>query len=270
MGDSPSLAQQFGPDVSQIVCELIRRAESFAIQGLSGEANSAFHAAIVADDTPHARLAYAAHLTSHGRWATAELQLRSALEIAHARGMNVECCACCLALATVCALQGNQAIEFSWLQQAIRWQLADRGELCADVLQHLGLHAIRTRRLAEARRYLSSAETIADDEELASIRLHLAILDWLEGAERRALDRLTEAHRAFRAADDLEGCAFALINSGHILQDIECGREAAHCFEQAERIFDALGQKLRAQRMRGFRREAVDVTAQRAEAYLSN
>ncbi len=270
MGEFTSLVQPHCAEVPQIVLELIRRAELYAAGGLVGEANSAFYAAIVADDSPYARLAYAAHLVSHGQWASAELQLRLALDLAHARASNDERCACCLALATASGLQHKDADEASWLQQAVKWQLADQGILSADVLIHLASHAIRHGRLEQARQYLNSAESISGDENLPLIQLHLSILDRLQGAEQNALSRLTEAHRGFRSEGDIEGCAFALINSGHLLCEIDRSREAMHCFDQARRIFETLGQTDRARQMRGFCREAAHAGSLRADACHSN
>ncbi len=270
MRETFSLAAPRAAEVSRVVVALIARAQSYAAQCLIGEARSAFHAAVVADDTPRARLDFAAFLVTQGDFATAELHLRTALDLAHARHHHEERCECCLALASVSAQRGDGMSSGRWLQQAVKWQLADRGTLSADVMLQLGLHAIRERDTEQARDWLLRALPVADEDEQATIILHLAVVDRLNGDLQTALSQLTEAHRLFRCAGDLEGCAFALINSGHILVDLSRPDESSRCFDQARRIFEMLSQPTRSKRAAGFAREVRRVDAVHSQAYLSN
>jgi tetratricopeptide (TPR) repeat protein len=270
MRETVSHAGPRSAEVSRVVIELIARAQTFASECRIAEARSAFHAAVVADDTPRARLECASFLVTQGDTATAELQLRSALDLAHARNRHDERGECCLALASVSAERGDVLNSSRWLQQAVKWELADRAFLSADIMLQLGLHAIRRRDLDEARDWLQRAFAFAGDDAQAGIILHLAVVDRLLGDLPSALAQLTDAHRRFRTAGDLEGCAFALINAGHVLLDLSRGEESSRCFDQARRIFEMLGQPVRSKRAAGFVREVRRVDAVRSHAYLLN
>jgi hypothetical protein len=100
--------------------------------------------------------------------------------------------------------------------------------------------------------------------------VHLAIVDRLCGETQAALAGLAEAHKLFREAGDLEGCAYALINSGHVLLALSRKNESSRCFDQARRIFEALGQIKRTQRAQGFSREARWLGGIELQTYLLN
>lgn len=256
--------------VSRIVIALIDRAENFGSQGSVVEARSAFHAAVVADETPAARLSFAAFLTSHGDWATAERHLRTALDLAHDRGRHDERADCTLALSQVALQRGDDSAANSWLQQAVKWQLLAEGLLSPAVLLQQALLSIRRQCLAEASRLLQSALAIADDSDRPAVILHLGIIDRLRGDYHAALSRLHEALRLFELHNDVEGRAFTLINLGHILHDLGRHDEAVASFDEASHILKSLGQSLRARRAAGFARESRRIFGFQSPTYQLN
>lgn len=270
MRETSSLASPPVSGASSVVRELIARAESAAAEGQTAEARLAFQAALVADDTPLARLAFASFLCGQSELATAELHLRQALDLANARGRDDERCDCCLALSQVTAQRGDHHGSSVWLQRAVRWRLAFVGELSAELLLALGQAAIRAGDLGEARNILQRAELLACDGEQPLILMHLALVDQLEGDQAAALSRLTESQRLFRAAGDAVGVAYSLINSGHILSNADRLQSSERCFRLAARLFDSLEQPRRLQRSIAFAREAHCLSAIQSEAYQSN
>jgi tetratricopeptide (TPR) repeat protein len=118
-------------------------------------------------------------------------------------------------------------------------------DLAVRALIGLAAAALHQGRNRQARRRLQAAVALAERHRLEAWRgralVRLALVEWVDGQEDRAVERLRDAHRVATAAGDARGQIDALLGQGTLL--LEQGEVAGsgRALHQAEQVWQEHG-----------------------------
>ena len=237
-----------------VVIALLERAERFAGDGECDHAAAFFRAAVAADVTPAARIAYGAFLAGCERLVAARHQLIEAWEMAKRLEDPTTRALACHNLAAVYRQMGISTAADSFQQQAIRAQLE------VDPLEPLPAFVIAGRALdlavresVAAEKLLNAAQT--DPSETVSALLNMGVIAYRQGRESLALERLYAAFEIAQSERDLNACAVLLTNIAHLQRDRGRWSTADECLAVAEKIDLEASRPRSALRVKSYRRE---------------
>ena len=237
-----------------VVIALLERAERFAGDGESDHAAAFFRAAVAADLTPVARIAYGVFLADCERVVAARSQLLEAWEMAKRQDDPAARALACHNLAAVYRRMGISTAADSFQQQAIR------AGLDADALALLPAYVIAGRALDWVARESVAAEKLLiaaqdDPREAVSARLNTGVIAYRQGRESLALERFYAAFEIAQTERDLNACAVLLTNIAHLQRDRGRWRIADECLGLAEKIDLEASRPRSALRVLSYRRE---------------
>ena len=237
-----------------VVIALLERAERFASNGEGEHAAAFFRAAVAADLTPVARIAYGVFLADCERLVAARSQLLDAWEMAKRLNHPETRALACHNLAAVYRRMGLSAGADSYQQQAIRAQLE------VDPFEPLPAFVIAGRALDWAARESVAAEKLliaaqSDPREAVSARLNAGVIAYRQRRESLALERFYAAFEIAQTERDLNACAVLLTNIAHLQRDRGHWRTADECLAVAEKIDLEASRPRSALRVKSYRRE---------------
>ncbi len=247
---------------------LVERAERLAHLGRWVDARALFTAAMTADPTPAARIAFGVFLADRDFAEEAISQLMQAWEEAKLREMPEARAICCQNLSALYRRQGNipLAIQFQQLATAAEMEShrfrEDASLSCPLLTSSAGLLS-DCDELDAALRLLRAAEvTSGGDQPIrATIEANLGVTLARMGRTGQALQRLVRAQRLHRESGDLAGCAHDLVNIGHLLQARARRVEAHRCFRLAGELFSRLNATIQAHAAQQYAQEALRIEA---------
>jgi tetratricopeptide (TPR) repeat protein len=239
-----------------VVFALLEKAERFAGNRECDHAAAFFRAAVAADVTPVARIAYGAFLADCERLVAARYQLLEAWEMAKRMGNPAARALACHNLAAVYRRLGVSTAADSFQQQAIRAQLE------VDPLEPLPAFVIAGRALDWTARESVAAEKLliaaqSDPCEEVSALLNSGVIAYRQGREALALERFYSAFEIAQAERDLTACAVLLTNIAHLQRDRGRWSTADECLALAEKIDLDASRPRSALRVKSYRRELV-------------
>ena len=237
-----------------VVVALLERAERFAVDDQHDHASAFFRAAVAADQTPVAHIAYGVYLADCEHEVSARTHLTEAWEMAKRLGDWKTRVLACHNLAALCRRQGQTAAADSFQQQAIRAQLE------ADPVEPFPLFVLAGRALDLASRESAAAEKLlvaAQDDplEAAAALLDAGIIAYRQDREPLAMERLYAAFEIAQSQKDLSTCAAILTNTAHLQRDRGRWSIADECLALAEKIDREALRPRSAERLSRFRRE---------------
>lgn len=237
-----------------VVIALLERAERFAGNGEADHASAFFRAAVAADLTPVARIAYGVYLADCERLVASRYQLMEAWEMAKWQGDPVTRALACHNLAAIYRRMGISTAADSFQQQAIRAQLE------VDPFEPLPAFVIAGRALDLVARESVTAEKLliaaqGDPREEVSARLNTGVIAYRQGRESLALERFYAAFEIAHTERDLTACAVLLTNIAHLQRDRGRWRTADECLALAEKIDLDASRPQSALRAMSYRRE---------------
>ena len=237
-----------------VVIALLDRAERFAGDGEADYAAAFFRAAVAADLTPVARIAYGVFLADCERVVAARYQLMEAWEMAKRLGDPTTRALACHNLAAVYRRMGISTAADSFQQQAIRAQLE------VDPCEPLPAFVLAGRALDLAARESVAAEKLliaaqCDPSEEVAARLNTGVIAYRQGRESLALERFYAAFEIAQAERDLNACAVLLTNIAHLQRDRGRWSTADECLALAEKIDLDASRPRSALRVKSYRRE---------------
>ena len=237
-----------------VVIALLDRAERFAGDGEADHAAAFFRAAVAADLTPVARIAYGVFLADCERVVAARYQLMEAWEMAKRLGDPTTRALACHNLAAVYRRMGISTAADSFQQQAIRAQLE------VDPCEPLPAFVLAGRALDLAARESVAAEKLliaaqCDPSEEVAARLNTGVIAYRQGRESLALERFYAAFEIAQTERDLNACAVLLTNIAHLQRDRGRWSTADECLALAEKIDLDASRPRSALRVKSYRRE---------------
>lgn len=239
---------------NSVVIALLKRAERFVVDGQHDHASAFFRAAVAADQSPVAHIAYAVYLADSEREDLASTHLTEAWEMAKQLGDWKTRALACHNLAALCRRQGQFAAADSFQQQAIRAQLnAEPGEpfpvflLAGRALDVAGRESVTAEKLLRA--------TQADPLEEATALLNRGVIAFHQDRESLAMERFYAAFNIAQSQKDLPTCAAILTNVAHLQRDRGRWSIADECLALAEKINSDAKRPLSAQLQASYRRE---------------
>ena len=250
MGTTNSLSLSPKP----VVVALLERAERFADDGQIDHASAFFRAAVAADLTPVAHIAYGVFLADCEREVAARNQMTEAWEMAKRLGLPAARALACHNLAAIYRRMGVTTAADSFQQLAIRAQLE------AEPLEPLPAFVIAGRALDLAARESVAAERLFraaqtdPREEIAAI-LNTGVLAYRQGRETLAMERFYAGFEIAQTTRDLNACAVLLTNIAHLQRDRGRWSIADECLALAEKIDLEAGRPRSALRVKAFRQE---------------
>lgn len=237
-----------------VVIGLLERAERFAIDGQHDHASAFYRAAVAADLTPAAHIAYGVYLADCEREVTARTHLTEAWEMAKRLG-DANCCVlACHNLAALCRRQEQHAAADSYQQQAIRAHLeaAPLAPLPEFILAGRALDLASCESVA-AEKLLRAAQ--ADRLEDAAALLNAGVIAFRQDRESLAMERFYAAFEIAQSQKDLSTCAAVLTNIAHLQRDRGRWSIADECLALAEKIDRDASRPRSALRQTNYRRE---------------
>ena len=237
-----------------VVVALIERAERFACDGQIDHATAFFRAAVAADITPMAHIAYGVFLADCEREVAARNQLTEAWEMSKRLGLPAARALACHNLAALYRRRGASTAADSFQQQAIRAQLEANPlePLPAFLLAGRALDLVARESVA-AERLLLAAQSDAIEEVAAT--LNAGVIAYRQGRESLALERFYAAFEIAQTERDLHASAVLLMNIAHLQRDRGRWRIADECLAVAEKIDHEAGRPRSALRVTSYRRE---------------
>ncbi len=237
-----------------VVVALLERAERFAADGQHDHASAFFRAAVAADQTPVAHIAYGVYLADCEREVTARTHFTEAWEMAKRLGDWKTRGLACHNLAALCRRQGQIAAADSFQQQSIRAQLE------ADPLEEFPVFILAGRALDLASRESVAAEKLmraaqSDPQEEAAALLNSGVIAFRQERESLAMQRFYAAFEVAQSQKDLPTCAAILTNIAHLQRDRGHWSIADECLALAEKIDRDASRPRSAQRLTNYRRE---------------
>ncbi len=237
-----------------VVIALLQRAERFAIEGQFDHASAFFRAAVAADLTPVAHIAYGVFLADCEREVAARNHLMEGWELARRLNDPATRALACHNLAALHRRMGQPAAADSFQQQAIRAQLD------ADSLEPLPAYLLAGRALDLAARESVAAERLLtaaqvdSGEEIAAL-LNAGVIAYRQGRESLAMKRFYAAFEMAQSEKDLAACAAILANIAHLQRERGRWSTAAECLTLAEKIDLDASRPRSAQRLNSYRQE---------------
>ncbi len=237
-----------------VVVALLERAERFASDCQHDHAAAFFRAAVAADLTPVARIAYGVFLADCERIVAARYQLTEAWEMAKRLGNPTATALACHNLAAVYRRMGISTAADSFQQQAIRAQLE------VDSLLPLPAFILAGRALDLAAQESYAAEKLlraaqGDRREEVSSQLNAGVIAFRQGRESLAMRRFYAAFEIAQSQQELTACAVLLTNIAHLHRDRGQWRKADECLALAESIDLEAGRPRSVLRVKSYRRE---------------
>lgn len=237
-----------------VVVALLERAERFAVDGQHDHASAFFRAAVAADRTPIAHIAYGVYLADCEREVSARTHLLDAWEMAKRLGGWKTRALACHNLAALHRRQGQFAAADSFQQQAIRAQLE------ADPVEPFPVFLLAGRALdlascesVAAEKLFSAAQ--ADPVEAAAAQLNAGVIARRQDRETLAMERFYAAFEIAQSQKDLPTCAAILTNIAHLQRDRGRWSIADECLALAEKIDHEANRFRSAERLTSYRRE---------------
>lgn len=237
-----------------VVDTLLLRAAEFAARGEVTHADSFFAAAVAADDSPVAELAWTAQLLELGELSEALSHATRGWEIAKAQQNVAGRAWACQLLATLAREQGDtvQAQQFQQLAIAAELEL-----ISSDLDQELSVESrlgcstdwAEQGELTDARALLQSCMHDAVTTDVATAQMNLGVLSLRDGDLATALRWLEQSYAQFRELEDLTGMSRSLEALGHALRAAGRWHEAREALYLSNRIAHELGQRHRARRV---------------------
>ena len=239
-----------------VVVALLGRAEQFAADGQADHAAAFFRAAVAADLTPVAHMAYGVFLADCEREVAARNHLTEAWEMAKRLGHPEARALACHNLAALHRRMGQPAAADSFEQQAIRAQLE------AGPLEPLPAFLLAGRALDLAARESVAAEKLlrasqVDAAEAAAALLNAGVIAYRQERETLAMERFYAAFEIAQSQKDLAVCAAILSNIAHLQRERGRWSTADECLALAEKIDLAASRPRSALRLQSFRQELV-------------
>lgn len=237
-----------------VVIALLERAERFAEDGQFDHASAFFRAAVAADLTPVAHIAYGVFLADCEREVAARNQLTEAWEMAKRLGLPAARALACHNLAALYRRMGVSTAADSFQQQAIRAQLE------VDPLEPLPAFMLAGRALDLAARESVAAEKLllaaqSDANEEVAATLNAGVIAYRQGRESLAFERFYAAFEKAQTERDLHASAVLLTHIAHLQRDRGRWRIADECLAVAEKIDHAAGRPRSTLRIKSYRRE---------------
>jgi hypothetical protein len=245
---------QTSPTPKPVVIALLQRADRFAVEGQHDHATAFFRAAVAADLTPVAHLAYGVFLADCEREVAARNHLVEAWEMAKRLELPQVRALACHNLAALHRRMGQPAAASSFQQQAIRAQLD------ADSLETLPAYLIAGRALdlaaresVAAEKLLVAAQMFAGEEIVAL--LNAGVIAYRQERESLALERFYAAFELAQSERDLNACAIVLTNIAHLQRERGRWSIADECLALAEKIDLEAGRPRSVLQLKAYRRE---------------
>jgi Tfp pilus assembly protein PilF len=237
-----------------VVVALLERAERFAVDGQHDHASAFFRAAVAADQSPVAHIAYGVYLADCEREVSARAHLTEAWEMAKQLDDWKTRVLACHNLAALCRRQGQIAAADSFQQQAIRAQLE------ADPLEPFPAFVLAGRALDLASRESVASEklmraALEDPVEEATALLNAGVIAFRQDRESLAMERFYAAFEIAQSQKDLPACAAILTNIAHLQRDRGRWSIADECLALAEKIDNEANRTRSALRLTNYRRE---------------
>lgn len=169
--------------------------------------------------------------------ATAEDDLRAALQHFLDTANRTSAARICAAIATYWEVRGRLAEARNWLEEALLSESTLPDSLRADCLRAAGHFAFRQGDYVTAARRLDAAHTLAraleDPQRLANTLLSMGSLAWSQGDLRKSKQLYQSALEASRNANFYRMTARLLNNLGVVNKQLGLLAEARNCYEQA-------------------------------------
>ncbi len=240
--------------VKPVVVAMLERAERFARAGELEHAASFFRAAVAADTTPVARVAYGVFLVAREREIAGRNQLLEAWEMAKRSGDGRARAIVCHNLAALHRRMGQTSAAESYQQLAIR------ASLDADPCGQLPGYVLSGRALDLASREPEVAEDLfisagTETQESVAADLNRGVLAYRRGAIEDSRKLLHAAFEAAQSSEDYETCAAALTNLAHLKREQGHWSTADECLALAQRIHERAGRSRSTLRQMQYRRE---------------
>lgn len=222
-------------NVRPVVSILLERADQFVANGEIEHACSFYRAAIAADQTAIARIAYGAFLADAEREVAARKQLEEAWDTAKLLNDSASCALACHNLASLYRRQGQAVIAESYQQQALRawmdqgpekpipaWLISGRAH---DLIERDSVNADRLWRIAQS-----------EKEEASTALMNRAVMAHRNAQDQQARNMLREAFAVAEERRELAACAAILQNLAEL--EMQSGRWtiADECLKVAEQI----------------------------------
>ncbi|MCA9028705.1 MAG: hypothetical protein KDA86_26105 [Planctomycetaceae bacterium] len=256
---------------------LVERAERLVGRGRWTDARALFYAAITADPTPAARIAFGVCLADDGHEEEAIPQLEQAWEDAKRLQMPDARAVCCHNLSNIYRRRANEVLSFQYEQLAMAAEMdsqrfQETASLSCEMLIQSAALLSQGNELDEALCLLNAALVLSDDSPCARATIEAQVGVTLAhlGKTGQALLRLVTAHRLHREANNLPECAHDLMNIGHLLQAQSRYAEALRCFQLAGEIYRRLDAKNGVEIARQFAREVERIKAIESFDYSRN
>lgn len=237
-----------------VVIALLERAERFAADAQHDHASAFFRAAVAADQTPVAHIAYGVYLADCEREVSARAHLLDAWEMAKRLGDWKTRALACHNLAALFRRQGQLAAADSFQQQAIRAQLdADPGEPFPVFLLAGRALDLASRESVAAEKLLRAAHV--DPAEAAAAQLNAGVIANRQDREALAMERFYAAFDVAQSQKDLPTCAAILTSIAHLQRDRGRWSIADECLALAEKIDREANRHRSVERLASYRRE---------------
>ncbi len=253
---------------SSLVRLLVERAECLARRRRWADARAIFAAAITADPSPAARIAFGIFLADCDLDEEAVLHLNQAWEEAKLRRLPDARAICCQNLSNIYRRQGNVTLAKQFQQLATAAEMdserfAEDASLSCPTLMSSAGFLSDCNELDAALSLLGAAAAVCGEDQpaQASIEANTGVTLARMGRTGQALQRLVKAHRLHRESGDLAGCAHDLVNIGHLLQAKSRRVEAHRCFRLAGDLFARLDAKIQADAACQYAQEARRIEA---------
>lgn|GEM_PF-5681659 len=239
-----------------VVVALLGRAEQFAAEGQADHASAFFRAAVAADLTPLAHMAYGVFLADCEREVASRTHLTEAWEMAKRLGLPEFRALACHNLAALHRRMGQLAAADSFQQQAIRAQLD------IDPLEPLPAFLLAGRALDLVARESVAAEKLLraaqmDASEATAALVNSGVIAYRQERETVAMERFYAAFEIAQSQKDLTACAAVLSNIAHLQRERGRWSTADECLALAEKIDLDASRPRSALRRKAFRRELV-------------
>lgn len=237
-----------------VVISLLTRADRFADDGQIDHAAAFYRAAVAADQTPIARIAYACFLADCEREVLARTHLIEAWELSKRLRLPEVAALACHNLAALSRRQGHTAAADSYQQQAIRAALeVDTVSLLPPYLvAGRGLDLIKNESAVADRLLCATRHDLP--EEIAALH-NSGVIASRQGRDSLAIERLYAAFDRAEKAKDLTACAAILVTIAQVQRDRGRWSVASECLQLAESIDRHAGRIGRANSLQKMREE---------------